>query len=153
MKFKTYQKIDIAVAAKLEIPAETKDLVRAKQPQTFLGGKVRYEAPHPSNDETEKFSLLYPQDGTEVVLEEGDYMIETPKGLRGISKAVFESDYGLLEDEEEKPLDVVVTQEILDENPEMEEAGVKVGETIQVAPTEQADEILATAQKGKKSSK
>jgi hypothetical protein len=115
MKFNTYQKIALASAAILLIPDEIKDLVRSKQPQTFLGGKVRYDAPHPDNGDVERFSLLFPQDGTEVTLEEGDYLIETSKGLVGKSKAAFEEEYGLIEAEE-----APAAEEVVEEDPNAE---------------------------------
>lgn len=62
-----------------------------------------------------------------------------------------DAEYQKLEAEAEQALDVVVTEEILNENPELKEAGVEVGETVQVAPTKEADaELAKSAKKGKK---
>jgi hypothetical protein len=98
MEFKTYQKIVHVKAAEIVIPDDIKELVRKKQPQTYHGAKVRYNAEH--GDEPELFQLLHRQDTSEVLLEEGDYFVETPTGLKGVKKEAFEEEYGLLDDAE-----------------------------------------------------
>lgn len=65
-----------------------------------MGGKVRYDAAHPTNDNTETFSLLFPQGGTEVLFQEGDYLVKTGKGLEGKSKVDFDEEYGIIENEQ-----------------------------------------------------
>lgn len=56
--------------------------------------------------------------------------------------------FELVDDIEEAPamMDIPVTQEVLDMNPELKEEGVKVGETIQVTVEATAEEVTAQAE-------